>query len=70
MLEELTPAKFKHQLVIKAQRPAAVDVPCGVGQAEQAVCEIGRQPRHSAVKRIAALSVSGRFNRCQALLAS
>jgi hypothetical protein len=57
MLKKRAPAKLKHQLVVKAQWPAGVDMPRGVSQVEQTMREVRRQPGDCAVDGVAAARV-------------
>jgi hypothetical protein len=63
-----TPAELEHQLAWGLQRRAYSYCPVCLGQRQQAVREIGREPRNGAIDRISAARVSLRIHRVQARL--
>lgn len=66
VVKKLTPAKFKHQLVVKIQWVALVDSACCIWQAQHAMREVGRQTRDGTIQCIAAACVANCINRIKA----
>ena len=66
VMKKLTPAKFKHQLVVKTQWVAQVDSACRIRQAQHAMREVGRQTRDGTIQCIAAACIASCINRFKA----
>ena len=66
VMKKLTPAKFKHQLVLKTQWVALVDSACRIRQAQHAMREVGRQTRDSTIQCIATAWVASCIHRFKA----
>ena len=67
MVKKFTPAKFKHQLVVKLQRMALANAACRICQGQDAVGQIGGQTRHRPIQSIAGARIDCRVDGIQPL---